>query len=537
MQWRMFMVCGALSALVGACGEPSSVTTSDRQAPLMAVNRALDGPMVTVFVHYKTGAPTGRLKAVMAAGARRALDDPRDGLLSIEIPKERAQALRSLPWVSRLTIQPTTVFPTADVLPWGVDYTNADYVRIKYNDIGAGVKVATLDDGIDCNHSDLSPAGGFDFVNMSANFCAGGSHGTPVAGIIAAAVNETAVIGMAPGVSLYSVRVCDGDNPDPNQRGCTDAAIRDGLQWAIDNGMKVVNMSFGNCGQDLSPEIQDKLTAAYNAGITLVAAAGNGPHSGAGCLATSPVAKPAAYPSVIAVTALYANETQPADYQYGPEVDIAAPTDVISDQRGGGTALFGGTSAATPHVTGAAALIVGRGNFTEPSSVRTALQMWAKDLGTAGWDDHFGNGALRADWSTIPAAAVTAITGPQNFTAPGTGTYVATVERGDAPLQVQWHVFYVNNGVTTDYTTGWSSSTSFSYSWPAGAYTAQLTATPKETMGRIGFAGTISIVVCTGGASPVARTTQSSAGSGDDPGIVVPMAKGGCGGPPPLPIQ
>jgi subtilisin len=528
MQWRSVVAFGALIAIVQACSERTG-PVAESSEPAMSVNPSVQGRMVSVFLHYKTGAPAGRLKAVMAAGARRALDDPRDGLLSIEMPEQQAQALKKLPWVARLTIQPTTVFPTVDVLPWGVDYTNADYVRTKYNDIGAGVKVATLDDGIDCSHSDLAPAGGFDFVNMSPIFCAGGGHGTPVAGIIAAAVNATDVVGMAPGVSLFSVRIC-GDND-----GCPDARIRDGLQWAIENGMKVVNMSLGNCGQDLSQEVQDKIVAAYNAGITIVAAAGNGPHSFGGCLATDPVAKPAAYPNVIAVTALFQNETQPADYQYGPEVDIAAPTNVLSDRLGGGTETFGGTSAATPHVAGAAALIIGRGNFLEPSSVRTALQMWAKDLGTAGWDDHFGNGALRADWSTIPAAAVTAITGPQNFTSPDSGTYVATVERGDAPLQVRWRVFYVNNGVTTDFTTGWSSSTSFGYSWPAGAYTAQLTATPLETIGRIGFAGTISIVVCTTGPSPIAGTTQLRAASGDDPGIVVPMAKGGCGGPPPGP--
>jgi subtilisin len=527
MQWRSLVAFGTLALVVQACGEPSSVKP-DQQEPLMAVNRAIDGPMVSVFVHYRAGAPAGRIAAIMSAGARRALDDPRDRLISVEMPEHLASALAKLPWATQVNIRPTTKRVTVDVLPWGVDYTNADYVRTKYNDIGAGVKVAILDNGIDCNHPDLSVAGGFDYVNMDADFCVGGSHGTDVAGIIAAAANATDLIGMAPGVSLYSVRVCGGIS-------CSDAAIVNGLQWAIDSSMKVVNMSLGNCGESESQEVIDKLNAAAAAGITVVASAGNGTANG--CPEGSPVANPAAQPSVIAVTALFSNETQPQNYQYGPEVDIAAPTNVLSDKLNGGTEIFGGTSAAAPHVSGAAALIIGRGNFTEPSSVRSALQMWAKDLGTAGFDNHFGNGALRADWSTIPAAAVTAIAGPTNFTSPDMATYLATVERGDAPLQVQWHVFYVNNGVTTDFTSGWSSSTSFTYTWPAGEYTAQLTATPKETIGRIGFPGTISIVVCTNGASPVARTPQQSTASSTDPGIVVPMAKVGCGGPPPRPIQ
>jgi len=518
---------GTLAILIGACSEPSSVRSSDQQQPLMAVNPEVSGRTVSVFVHYGAGAPAGRVAAIMNAGARRALDDPRDRVISVEIPEQLATALRRLPWATRVNVQPTTKRLTADILPWGVDFTNADYVRTKYNDIGAGVKVAILDNGVDCNHSDLSVAGGFDFVNMSANFCVGGSHGTAVAGIIAAAANDTDVIGMAPGVSLHSVRVC-GPDPSLGFDTCPDAAIRDGLQWAIDNGMKVVNMSLGNCGEDEAQEIKDKLAAAAAAGITVVASAGNGTSNL--CPPNSPVANPAAQPSVIAVTALFSDLTQPANYQYGPEVDIAAPTNVLSDKLGGGTGTFGGTSAAAPHVSGAAALVIGRGNFTEPSAVRNALLMWARDLGTAGWDDHYGNGALRADWSTIPAASVTAITGPQNFTSPGTGSYVATVERGDAPIQVRWRVYYVQNGVTTDYLSGWQGP-SFSYSWPAGAYTAQVTATPKEILGRIGFAGTISVVVCTTGASATASPTTQPTGRAGGDGVVIPMTKFGCGGP------
>lgn len=528
MQWRP-ITFGALVFAVGACGEPAG-TALQQNEPQMAVNNAVRGRMVSAFVHYSAGAPTGRVTAIMKAGARRALDDPRDRLVSVEIPEHLATALSKLPWATQVNIQPTSLRLVADVLPWGVDYTNADYVRTKYNDIGDGVKVAILDNGIDCSHPDLTVAGGSDRVNMSDEFCLGGSHGTPVAGIIAAAANGSDVVGMAPGVSLHSVRVCAFD-PFFGTDTCSDAAMRDGLQWAIEHSMKVVSMSIGNCGDvQLSQELIDKIADAAAAGITVVAAAGNGTANG--CPLNSPVSTLAAQSSIIAVTAMFSNETQPQEWQYGPEVDIAAPTNVVSDRLGGGTETFSGTSAATPHVSGAAALIIGRGHFTEPSSVRNALQMWAKDLGPAGWDDHFGYGALRADWSTIPAAAVTAIAGPTNFTTPDVGNYVATVERGDAPLQVRWRVYYVNNGVTTDFTTGWSSSTSFSYSWPAGAYTAQLTATPNETLGRIGFPGTITIVVCTAGA-PVAGMEQSP-GPGDAAGGDVPLrAKIGCGGPPP----
>jgi subtilisin family serine protease len=499
--------------------------------------------MVSAFVHYGAGAPAGRLATIMNAGARRAFDDPRDRLVSVEIPEDLATQLSRFQWVTRVNVHPTTVHLMADVLssgvqspndqlPWGVDYTNADYVRTKYNDIGANVKVAIIDNGIDCNHPDLTVAGGFDFYSMSDDFCAGGSHGTPVAGIIAAQVNDVDVIGMAPGVSLYSLRVCGPTIIEGYiLEACTDAALHDALQWAIDNGMKVVNMSLGNCGEELSQELQDKIVAAYNAGITLVGAAGNGPHSGFRCAPTAPVAKPAAHPMVIAVTAHYSYEAQPTDFQYGPEVDIAAPTNVRSDQLGGGTGNFGGTSAAAPHVSGAAALVIGRGLVTTPSTVRSALQLGAKDLGPAGWDDHYGHGALRADWSTIPVARVTAIAGPTNFTSPSTANYVATVQQGDAPIQLQWRVQYINNGVTTDYTSPWSSSTSFGYLWPAGNYTAQLTATPKETLGRIGFAGIISIVVCTN-PLPVAFGASPATGGGG----TIPMAKSFCaGGPPPPP--
>ncbi|MDI6591946.1 MAG: S8 family serine peptidase, partial [Patescibacteria group bacterium] len=184
--------------------------------------------------------------------------------------------------------------------------------------------------------------------------------------------------------------------------------VAKGIRFAADNGAKVINLSLG--GTSDSATLKNAVAYAYRKGVTVVAACGN--DNGAKCL------YPAAYDDyVIAVGATQYDETKAPYSNYGPSLDIVAPggnNDL--DQNGDGYAdgvlqqtfrssfavcdfayyFFQGTSMATPHVSGVAALLIANGNATTPDEVRAALQETAEDLGTAGRDDTFGYGLVDA---------------------------------------------------------------------------------------------------------------------------------------------
>jgi len=275
---------------------------------------------------------------------------------------------------------------------WGVLHIGADVAHANGNK-GMGVKIAVIDTGIDYNHEDLDGnyAGGWDFVfddndPFDDNTI---SHGTHVAGIIAAEENGIGVIGVAPEADLYAVKVLDGGGFG------LESWVIAGLEWAVDNGMDIVNLSLeGPHGESL----QAACDSAYNAGILLVAAGGN--------TSGGSVSYPAAYESVIAVTATDANDVRAYFSPVGPELELAAPgVDILSTVTiaNGNYSLLSGTSQAAPHVAGAAALSIlsntkdlnGDG-LLDNKDVRRKLQMTATDLGDPGLDSIYGFGLVNA---------------------------------------------------------------------------------------------------------------------------------------------
>lgn len=215
-------------------------------------------------------------------------------------------------------------------------------------------------------------------------------HGTHVAGIIAAADNSVGVVGTAPKAWLYAVKVLD------RQGSGFVSDIIDGLQWSIANGMQVVNMSFGT-STDV-PSLHEAISAAYKAGLVLVAAAGNsGPQD-------DTVLYPAKYEEVIAVSATDDADSLADWSSRGPEVELAAPgVNIYSTFRGGAYLALSGTSMASPHVAGAAALIIAsgigddNGNGRINDEVRIRLNSTADDLGISGRDNLYGFGLVDAD--------------------------------------------------------------------------------------------------------------------------------------------
>src|SRR3989338_8722935 len=235
----------------------------------------------------------------------------------------------------------------AEVLEWGVDRIDADLAWTTSR--GLGVNVAIIDTGIDRDHADLidNLKGGVNFVSKSPvkpadpnKWDDDNGHGTHVAGIVAAVDNEIGVIGTAPEAYLWAVKVLDR-----NGSGYVSDVI-DGITWAMNNGMKVVNMSLGTAS-DIQA-MHDAVDAAYSAGVVIVAAAGN---SGDGDGSTNEVIYPAKYSSVIAVAATAVDDSTPTWSSEGEEVELAAPgVSIRSTWNDGLYNTASGTSMASPHL-------------------------------------------------------------------------------------------------------------------------------------------------------------------------------------------
>lgn len=225
-------------------------------------------------------------------------------------------------------------------VPWGVDRIDAEYAH-SAGYTGLGVKVAVLDTGIDYKHPDLDDNcyGGVNVINPRKSYKDDNGHGTHVAGIIAAEDNEIGVVGVAPDASLYGVKALDR-----NGSGWLSDIIA-GLEWCVNNEMDIVNMSLGS-NSDIQA-FHDACDAA-SAKVILVAAAGN--DGGA-------VDYPAAYNSVIAVSATNISDGLAYFSSYGSEIEIAAPgVNILSTYKRDGYETHSGTSMAAPHVAGTLAL-------------------------------------------------------------------------------------------------------------------------------------------------------------------------------------
>jgi subtilisin len=138
-----------------------------------------------------------------------------------------------------------------------------------------------------------------------------------VAGIIAALDNGVGIVGVAPEVGLYSVKVLDQNGSSVS------GSILSGIEWSIDNGMQIINMSFGSYLEE-PPEVRAALERAYQSGIVLVAGAGNGGDSGV-------IFAPARYESVIAVGATDQQDARADFSSTGSALELMAPgVDILS---------------------------------------------------------------------------------------------------------------------------------------------------------------------------------------------------------------
>ncbi len=276
--------------------------------------------------------------------------------------------------------------PAAETIPWGVSRVKAplawDATRAKT------IRAAVLDTGIDYKHPDLCAnyRGGISFVEDETDPMDYNSHGTHCAGTIAARINGAGVVGVAPAAYLYAVKVLS--------RGGSGrwSWLIAGIGWCVENKMDVLSMSLSAATAPSAVELA--CDTAWKSGSVLVAAAGN---------AAGPVHPPAAFGSVIAVSAINRENILAGFSCRGPEVELCAPgVEVLSTIPQGGYGTKSGTSMACPHVSGAAALAIGSHRWPREGppanvAIRRLLAWTADNLGVPGRDDEFGFGLVDAE--------------------------------------------------------------------------------------------------------------------------------------------
>lgn len=338
-----------------------------------------------------------------------------DGVTKVEYD-HMAQVYRGgPPWLISQPTQP------AQTVPWGIERVQAPTVwSITDGSSNGVIEVAVLDTGADWDHPDIaanivwgiSTIGGVVSTDP-ADWYDGNGHGTHVIGTIAALNNDIGVVGVAPNVEIYAIKVLD----DRGSGTYTDIAI--GIEQAVlgpdgvldadgdgivvgdpdDDAAEVISMSLGGPSDD--QYLHDMIIQAYNYGVVIVAASGNE--------AADQPSYPAIYPEVIAVGAT--DSTDAIAYFSNLQPEVSAPgVDILSTYPDDTYESLSGTSMATPHVSGVVALIqaayynkygkvlpVGTFDDMSTSTVRGILHGTADDLGEAGWDIYYGYGIVRAD--------------------------------------------------------------------------------------------------------------------------------------------
>jgi subtilisin family serine protease len=268
------------------------------------------------------------------------------------------------------------------------------------------IVVAVLDTGIDLDHSDLigqlwvNPGeirgngldddgnGHIDDIHGWNVLESGSSvidddhgHGTHVSGIIAARGNNgQGIAGMAWSSRVMVVKVLDeyGDGYYSD--------LAEGLTYAADNGARVANLSLG--GTMPSQLLQDAIDYAHARGTLIVAATGN---------TNSAIQYPAASDNTLAVAASNRDDERASFSCYGPEADLTAPgSSIYSTCLGGDYCPKSGTSMASPHVAGLAALIYAQEPTLTPNQVAQLLKETSQDIDAPGWDPYTGWGRIDA---------------------------------------------------------------------------------------------------------------------------------------------
>ncbi|MFA6027431.1 MAG: S8 family serine peptidase [Patescibacteria group bacterium] len=309
---------------------------------------------------------------------------------------------------------------------WGYATVQAESATDTNGATGSGIIVAVVDTGVDYNHEDLDAnnwensgetAGnnvdddgngyvddkyGYDFIGSIYTEVHADNdpddeygHGTHVSGIIAAENNSVGVRGVASSATIMPVKVLDSSGWG------WDSAIAEGIRYAVDNGANIINMSLG--GSYYSRTLKEAVDYAETNNVLVVASSGNS-------ATYSTIQYPAIFSNVVSVGASDEDGYKTYYSNWG-KVDVMAPGhDILSSTPGNLYASYSGTSMASPHVAGVAALIMQVKSLTTPAAVRHVLETTTSDFGTqAGPDYVTGQGMVNALAATGTLSAETFI--------------------------------------------------------------------------------------------------------------------------------
>ena len=326
-------------------------------------------------------------------------------------------------------LDPKVYDPNADLRPfqWALDAIRAEAAwALGYT--GEGIIVAVIDTGVDGTHPDLvgQTVTGY-HARTGALIPAGANsdtdnHGTHVAGIIAARNDGRGVVGLAYNAKIMPIVIFD-----PGFVGTVPAAR--GIKWAVDNGAKVLNNSWG--GAAYSQAIKAAFDYALAQGVVVVASAGNSRNT--------IWFRPASIAGVIAVGASDPHNRKADFSTMGTWLSVAAPgvrvlssVRTLTIQAGTGLPLlydyYDGTSMAGPYVAALAALILEKHPTATPYQVRKLIEATALDIGAAGFDVETGHGLIQADKALLAPL-------PAND---GAALRVHVVTASSMPLWGQW---------------------------------------------------------------------------------------------------
>jgi subtilisin family serine protease len=317
---------------------------------------------------------------------------------SATLASDRVAALKADPNVAAVAPD-LPVHTTAQTLPTGINRIDGELSStVSGNGSGdVNVDIAIIDTGISTSHPELDVVGGTNCVGGSS-FSDDNGHGSHVAGIAAARDNADGVVGVAPGARLWAVKVLNSAGSG------TTSQIICGIDWvtARASTIEVANMSLGGssffgafsgCNSSFDP-MHPAICRSVQAGVTYAVAAGNS-------ASDANTFVPATYSEVITVSALADFNGQPgggaaatcradeddtfANFSnFGADVDIIAPgVCILSTYLGGGYTTLSGTSMASPHVAGAAALYKSTHPSATPAQVKAALRA----AGNLNWND------------------------------------------------------------------------------------------------------------------------------------------------------
>lgn len=403
---------------------------------------------VRVFIAFDKPVGASEQALVRAHGGKIKYSYSIVDAIAAQVPEAALSGFAHNPHV--LAIEPDLEVQAVDIEldnSWGVKRIGGGDVHTGYSNRGEGVRVGIIDSGINYNHPDLNDnyKGGYDFYYYDHDPMDVYGHGTHVAGSACAEDNNVdgttsvnpklGVVGSAADCDLYSLRVLNedgvgyfsdivasiqwslGDEVYLPAWGDTPATTTQGIR------MDVVNLSLGQ-SQDPGETVRQAFNEAYNRGLLIVAAAGNSGNPGGN---GNSIIYPAKYDSVIAVGATDVNDKRASFSSTGDDLELVAPgvsvystwndnasyydpqpvcegtlLDINGDGEPDGECYkYGsGTSMASPHVAGTAALVIkayrDAGTAYTNADVRALLQSTAIDLGTAGKDGRYGYGLVNA---------------------------------------------------------------------------------------------------------------------------------------------